>query len=156
MEKDVSIINEYKKEIFKEKTRVLGKKTQSPSLLEQAASQWEKKKELEERQGQKEILKKNEILFKKNTDYEKQKLFPQTTTDSNEVNWAQYSPFNKQEGEKEKQISLNTATVVAIRKKLIAKEWARALGKKTQNNDTYHLDQEADKWWQKEEEKKKK
>ena len=155
MKKDVNILTEYKKEIFKEKTRVLGKKVQSPSLLEQAASQWKKKKELEGRQGQKEILKKNEVSVKENTDYEKQKLFSQTTTDSNEANWAQYSPFNKQDGAKEKQVPLNTATVVAIRKKLIAKEWARALGKKTQKNDTYNLERQADKWWQKKEEKKK-
>lgn len=155
MKKDVNILTEYKKEIFKEKTRVLGKKVQSLSPLEQAASQWEKKKELEKKQGQKEILKKNEASVKENTDYEKQKLFSQTTTDSNEANWAQYSPLNKKEGEKEKQIPLNTATVVSIRKKLIAKEWARALGKKTQNNDIYNLKRQADKWWQKKEEKKK-
>jgi len=155
MEKNINIGAETKREISREKDRIYKKKIKSPSLLEQAASQWEKKKELEERQGQKEILKKNETLFKENTDYEKQKLFSQTTTYSSEANWAQYSPFNKKEGEKEKQIPLNTATVVAIRKKLIAKEWARALGKKTQNNDIYNLKRQADSWWQKKEEKKK-
>jgi len=163
LEKDVSIINEYKKEIFKEKTRISGKTIQSPSLLEQSASQWKKKKELKERHTQTEIIKKSENLkvsFREDSskeiiNYDKRKEYYPPTTDSNEAIWAQYSPLNKQEGEKEKQIPLNTATVVAIRKKLIAKEWARALGKKTQNNDTYHLEQEADKWWQKKEEKKK-
>ena len=163
MKKNVSIINEYKKEIFKEKTRISGKTNQSPSLLEQSASQWKKKKELKERHTQTEIIKKSENLqvsfreesSKEIINYDKRKEYYPPITDSNEVNWAQYSPFNKQEGEKEKQISLNTATVVSIRKKLIAKEWARALGKKTQNNDTYHLEQEADKWWKNKEEKKK-
>lgn len=163
MKKDVNILTEYKKEIFKEKTRVLGKKVQSLSPLEQAALQWKKKKELEERQGQKGILKKNEhlrissgeTLPKEVVNYDKQRLFSPQVVESNENSWVQYKPWKKEEDKKGKQISLNTATVVAIRKKLVAKEWARALGKRSQDNNSCDLERQADIWWQRKEEKKK-
>jgi len=164
LKKDVNIINEYKKEIFKEKTRVSGKKIQPPSLLEQAASQWKKKKELKEGHTQTEILKKSENLkvsFREDSskeiiNYDKRKEYYPPTTNSNEANWVQYqhSPEKKKESEKEKQIPLNTATVIKIRKKMIADEWRRALGKRSQGNNFSNLERQADEWWQKKEEKK--
>ena len=163
MKKDVNIITEYKKEISKEKTRALGGKIQSPSPLEQAASRWRKKKELEERQVQKEIIKKNEhlqispgeTLPKEGVNYNKRKLFSPQVVDSNENSWVQYIPLDKKENKEEKQIPLNTATVVKIRKKMIADEWARALGRRTQAASFCDLERQAVVWLQRREEKNK-
>jgi len=73
-----------------------------------------------------------------------------------EIGWAQYKPWQKEgdEDEKKKEIPLNTATVVAIRKKLVAMEWARALGKTTRDTRFHDLEQEAATWEQKREEEK--
>jgi len=163
LKKEVNIITEYKKEISKEKNRALGKKIQAPSPLEQAALQWKKKKELEGRQGQKEIIEKNEhlqispgeTLSKEEVNYNKRKLFSPQVADSNENSWVQYRPLDKKENKKEKQIPLNTATVVKIRKKMIADEWARALGDRRQHANLCNLEQQAAVWLQRREEKNK-
>ena len=163
MKKVVNIITEHKKEISKEKTRALGGKIQSPSLLEQAASKWKKKKELEERQVQKEIIEKNEhlqispgeTLPKEGVNYNKRKLFSPQVVDSNENSWVQYIPLDKKENKEEKQISINTATVIKIRKKMIADEWARALGNRRQNTNLCNLEQQAVVYSQRREEKNK-
>jgi len=152
------------KEISREKARMLGMKVEAPSALEHAALAWEKKKDAEERRRQKETPKKEEspglsfhkAIAKEVVDYDKQRLADLSQAESkDEGEWTQFSPWRKeQEGKKEKQIPLNMATVVAIRKKLIATEWARALGKKSQDSRSYDLEREAAGWYQKREEEK--
>ena len=160
------------KEMSKEKARIFRKETQTPSLLEKAAHIWKKKKETKERQRREETFKKGEslgisfraTLAKEVVDHDKQKLSDMSSEvpsevrgaeSRDEIGWVQYKPWQKEEDKKEKQIPLNTATVVAIRKKIIAAEWARALGKKTQDNTRFRdLEQEAAMWKQKKEEKK--
>ena len=88
-----------------------------------------------------------EVVAKEVVDYDKQKL-------SDKAEWAQYKPWQKEEDKKKKEIPLNTATVVAIRKKLIAMEWARIRGKGKQNTRLYDLEREAGMWKEKKEEKK--
>ncbi|MDI6889683.1 MAG: hypothetical protein QMC83_01910 [Thermodesulfovibrionales bacterium] len=161
MEKNVNVRAEAIKEISKEKARIFRKKTEGPSLLEQAALAWKKKKEAEVRQRQKETLKKEEAFgpsfretfAKEVVDYDKRRLSTSAKGESDEIGWVQYKPWQKEEDEKKKkQIPLNMATIVAIRKKLIAMEWARALGKRNQDTRFHDLEQEAAMWKQRREE----
>ncbi len=155
--KNVSARAEAIKEISREKARIFRKETNAPSPLEKVALAWKKKKEMEERQEQKKTFKKDEFsgpsfreaLAKGVVDYDKRRL-------AGETGWVQYSPWQKEEDKKKKQIPLNTATVVAIRKKLIAIEWAKARGTYRKRQDTrfHDLEQEAATWKQKREEKK--
>jgi len=164
MQKDVSARTKAIKEISREKARILRKKTVTPSsFLEKAALAWKEKKDAEERQRQKETLEKRvseglsfrETVTHKVIDYDKQKLADLSREkSSDEIGWAQYKPWQKEEDKKEKQISLNTATVVAIRKKIIAAEWRRALGKPKEDNKIHDLEQEAVRWRQRKEEVK--
>jgi len=155
MGKNVSASAEAVREISREKARIFRKETATTSLLEKAALAWEKKKGMEERQEQKEKLKKEvsegpsfrEAVAKEVVEHDKQKL-------SDETGWVQYSPWKKEEKDEKKEIPLNTATVVAIRKKLMAIEWARALGKPRQNNQFHDLERKAGMWKEKKEEKK--
>jgi len=141
------------KEMSREKARMFGMKVEAPSSLEYAALAWAKKEEAEARRRQKETPEKEEspglsfhkAIAKEVVDYDKQRLAQLSDAESrDEGEWTQFSPWRKeQEGKKEKQIPLNTATVVAIRKKLIATEWARALGKKSQDSRLSDLEREA-------------
>ncbi|MEW6687097.1 MAG: hypothetical protein AB1393_12990, partial [Candidatus Edwardsbacteria bacterium] len=149
----------------KEQARIFRKKSEAPSLLEQAALAWKKKKEAEVRQRQKEALKKEEAFgpsfretfAKEVVDYDKRRLSTSAKGESDEIGWVQYKPWQKEEDEnKKKQIPLNMATIVAIRKKLIAMEWARALGKRTQDTRLHDLEREAAVWKQRKEEEKRK
>lgn len=169
MDRIVSARAEAIKEMSKEKARIFRKETETPSLLEKTAVAWKKKKEMEERQ--KQTLQKEgspmpsfqETFAKDVVDYDKQRLSDlsrevpneaREATSRDEVGWAQFSPWKKEEDKKKKQIPLNMATVVAIRKKLIAIEWARALGKRKQDTRLYDLEREAATWQQKKEEEK--
>ncbi|MBU4313048.1 MAG: hypothetical protein KJ706_10100 [Candidatus Omnitrophica bacterium] len=159
MEKKVSVRIEAIKEICKEKARILRKRIECPSPLEQAALAWKKKKEMEEYQRHREAssaegLSFREAVAKKVVDYDKEKLSDlsrlpdQGMKPGDEIGWVQYKPCQKEGDKKEKQISINTATVVAIRKKLIAAEWSRALGKPKQDNRLQDLEREAVVWEQ--------
>jgi len=164
MQTTVSAGAEALKEISREKARMFGKKVEAPSPLEYAASAWKKKRQAEERQRQKETLKKekslglsfHEAIAKQVVDYDKQRLADLSRVESrDETGWIQFNPWKKEEeGKKAKQIPLNMATVVAIRKKLIAIEWARALGKSTRDSRLYDLEREAAGWYQKREDEK--
>ena len=164
MQTRVSAGAEALKEISKEKARMFGKKVEAPSLLEHAASVWEKKKEADDRQRQSQMLKREEALglsfhkaiAKELVEADKRRLANLSPAESkDEAGWIQFNPWTKeQEGKKEKQIPLNMATVVAIRKKLVAMEWARALGKKKQDGRFYDLEREAADWYKKREDEK--
>ncbi|MCG2710651.1 MAG: hypothetical protein L6246_10105, partial [Thermodesulfovibrionales bacterium] len=151
MEKNVNVRVEAIREISKEKARIYRKKTEGPSPLEQAALAWKKKKEAEVRQRQKEAPKKEEAFglsfretfVKEVVDYDKRKLLTGPKVESDGIGWVQYKPWRKEEDEKKKKPrSLNTSSIVAIRKKLISREWARALGKRTQDTRFHDLERE--------------
>jgi len=163
MEKNVNVRVEAIREISKEKARIFRKKTEGPSPLEQAALAWKKKKEAEVRQRQKEAPKKEEAFglsfretfVKEVVDYDKRKLLTGPKVESDGIGWVQYKPWRKEEDEKKKKPrSLNTSSIVAIRKKLISREWARALGKRTQDTRFHDLEREAVVWKQRKEEEK--
>jgi len=170
MKLDTNVRSQASKEISKEKARILGKKSTKPSLFEQEAKKWRNKKRIENFEKQEEMasteisekLKKtpDTIVFQENfankvESYEKQKLSGSSSKPGTQ-SWVQFNPWKKEEDKekKRKEIPLNTATVVAIRKKLIALEWARALGKKTGNRRHHDLDQVASSWLKKREEDK--
>ena len=164
MQTNVSAGAEALKEISKEKARMFGKRVEALSPLEHAALAWQKRKEAEDRRRQKETLKREEVLglsfhkaiAKELVDADRRRLADLARAESrDEAGWVQFDPWKKeQKGEKAKQIPLNMATVVAIRKKLVAMEWARALGKKRQDNRFYDLERQAAGWYQKREEEK--
>jgi len=153
--KGANIRAQAKKEIALEKDRILRKKGETPSLLEKAALAWKKTKEADEREKQKENFQREaegsfnyqELLSQQIVQYDKQKLFKET-------DWSQYKPWQKKEGEKEK-VSLNTATVRAMAKKLIAREWRRALGK-PQSSEFDSLERTASSWKKRKDEEKRK
>ena len=175
MQTQVNAGAEALKEISREKARLFGKKVDTTSALEHAALAWEKKKEAEARQRQKETCEKekssglsfHKAIAKEVVDADRQRLLARRSSQSeggaelsraesgDEADWIQFDPWKKeQEGKKAKQIPLNMATVVAIRKKLVAMEWARALGKKKQDSGLYDLEREATDWYQKREDEK--
>lgn len=140
-----------KKEIALERDRISRKRRKTPSLLEKVALAWKKRKGAEEREKLKEKLKREteqspdfqQFSSQQIVQYDKQKLFEETS-------WSQYKPWQKEEDEKA-QISLNMATVRAMAKKLIGREWRRALGKpKDYRFDS--LEREAFSWKKRKEE----
>ncbi|MDP2961107.1 MAG: hypothetical protein Q8N71_06750, partial [candidate division Zixibacteria bacterium] len=171
MENKVSVRVEAIKEICKEKARIFRKRIERLLPLERAAMAWKKKKETEEYQRHREASSAEGLSFRaaiaeKVVAYDKDKLpdpsrLPgQEMKPGDEIGWVQYkprqegeaaegSPESNRENKKEKQISINTATVVSIRKKLIAAEWRRALGKPQQDNRLQDLEREAVVWKQK-------
>lgn len=161
MEKNVNVGAEAIKQISKEKARIFRKRTEEPSLLEKIALAWKEKKDKERRQRQREALKKGESLglsfretvAKEVVDHDKQRLSETSRAESrDEIGWTQFNPWKKEGNKKKKEISINTATIVAIRKKIIAEEWRRALGKPKQDNKFRDLEQEATIWRQRKEE----
>ena len=172
------------KEISREKARMRGDKSETPLFSEnsefskEATTEettdpmykdktpawiaWKKKKEGQSEQDkpEKTVSKDDssirDIFAKHVVDSDMERLFEISLSKSRDkTEWVQYSPWKKEgQKEKKKEIPLNTATVVAIRKKLIAMEWARARGTKKQDTRLTELEQEAATWKQKREEKK--
>jgi len=124
------------KEIALERARISRKKKETYSPLEKAILAWKKRKEAEERERQKENFQSEaegsfdyqEFSSQQIVQYDKEKLFEET-------GWSQHKLGQKEEEEK-KQISLNMATIRGMAKKLMAREWRRALGK----HQDYRLD----------------
>jgi len=143
--KSAHVSDQAKKEMTRERDRILRKKRRAPSALEKAALAGKKKKEAEERKKQQERLPREtegSFVFQKFfaqhvAPYDKKDLFE-------EIGWSQYKPRQKEEGKKEPR-SLNMATVRAIAKRLIAREWARVLGK-TRSSKFDGLEREAASW----------
>ena len=142
-----------KKEIVREKHRILRKKRNGPSLLEETALAWKRKKKAEEGDKEKERLQSEveqstgfrEFSAQQTVLYDKEKLFQDT-------GWIQYQPLEK-ERNKEEEISLNMSTIRAMAKRLIAREWGRALGK-SQSSVLDNLEREASSWKERKDEEK--
>ncbi|MDP8214484.1 MAG: hypothetical protein RAO92_00205 [Candidatus Euphemobacter frigidus] len=151
------------KEMSREKARILRKKVAVISPLEEAALAWKKQMERDGRLQRKELLKKDssgglpfrDAVAKTIIEHDKRKL----AGEPDEAAWVQYNPWKEEDNKdkkKKKEIPLNTATVVSIRKKLIAREWARALGKPPPGNRDRagDLEREATSWEKKREAEK--
>ena len=165
MKKSVNARARAIKETFKEKARIFRKKTQTTSALEKAALEWKERKGAEARKNQKEALQKEELALKpsiaetsnENTQIPKQKEQSNALEEqlSNDIEWTQYKLGNKDEQEKA-EISLNTATVRALAKKIISSEWNRILGKSVGPSEIDNLEREATLWIEKKKEAKRK
>lgn len=70
------------------------------------------------------------------------------------VNWSSWAPTGEGDAPRRKERRLNTATIVKLRKKLMAAEWRRALGRPEPDVRLEALEREASGWRQAEEEKR--
>lgn len=136
-----------------EKARIMWRKIKRPSALEQEAERWKQKKGLEERRLEEErrrIQREGEMSV-----ISLQKVAVQSLTrdDKNDaVEWIQYSPWKKEDSKQKR--SLNAASIWVFARSLMAREWARALGKKRQDPLKYALEREATLWREKKEEER--
>lgn len=151
--KETSVCAAARKEIDKEKDRILRKKKRIPSPLEQAALAWKKKKEEEKRRAEQEKRVQRE---QQTPMISVQKIPAQAKVLNNRTDDAmQWKQYRWREEEKEmKRLRLNEATIRGLGKRLIAKEWARALGRKTEDTRVLALEQEATEYRKRKEEEK--
>ncbi|MDA2926049.1 hypothetical protein MYX78_02255 [Acidobacteria bacterium AH-259-G07] len=145
-----------KREMAKEKAKLSGKRKRTPTALERAAERWELEEELKERQRRQEEQKKDseETSFKTiSPDY-----FPRATQSRSDVgfDWRQYTPGAAEGLQEEKPRYLNMATIRAMAKKMIAREWRRARGKPRRDVRLEQLDQAAASWYERKELERKK
>ena len=135
-------------EIAREKTRILGKKFPHKSSLERKAEtitrdfeyqKWiQSKPAIEAPAGDTTSAIAFQEVSHQQVFTEKEKLLP-SMLDS-------WSPLKKKDEKENKPISINTATVVALRKKLIAQEWRRAKGITRSDPRMVSLEKEASTW----------
>lgn len=156
--KEVKVRTAAREEMAKEKARVMRKETKRPSPLEQAAIQWEKRREDEKRR----IKREKKIQGQRHTPgipISIQQISPPPKVLNNKTEeiggWRQYSPWQERSEEREKK-ALNESSIWVFAKRLIAREWARALGKERQDSQTYALEREATEWRKKKEEERRK
>ncbi|GFP18942.1 hypothetical protein HKBW3S03_00446 [Candidatus Hakubella thermalkaliphila] len=152
--KEIDVHGAARKEMSREKARIMRKKPKRTSILEQAVLEWKKRKEKERREieERRRVQKREEMLT-----ISLQEIIPQPraldhkTDDAME--WRQYSPWQKEE-KKEKR-PLNASSIWVFARKLMAREWARALGRRREDARMGALEREAA-WYKgkKEEEKK--
>jgi len=141
-----------REEIDKERARILRKKKRILSPLEQAALAWKKKKEEEKKRAKQERRVQRE---QQTPEISVQKISVQAKALHNKtddpIQWRQYSPFKKEELKPRR---LNEAAIWVAAKSLIAKEWARALGRKTEDPWILALEREAAEYKRRKEEEK--
>ncbi|NQS89980.1 hypothetical protein HQ584_09340, partial [Patescibacteria group bacterium] len=143
-----------KREMAQEKARIHRKKKKEVSFLEQEALRWKSQQEIE--QGKKE---KKEIQTEERISLQKlpTSFKPEDKNEVESVEWMQYNPWKKEkEKEKEKGRQVSTATIWCFAKRLMAKEWARARGRKIRDPRLYLFEQQATQWKKKKEEEERK
>lgn len=152
--KEVKVSSLALEAMARERARVMGKQIKRISALEQAALGWKKKKEEEKRKTEEErrIDKRDEmplISFRKIAPIPSAKDRGKDDT----VEWRQFSPRGEEEEKKEKR-PLNASSIWVFAKKLMAIEWARALGRKREDPRKFALEREAAQWKKKKKEEK--
>lgn len=139
-----------RKEMAREKVRIMRRKKKGSSLLERVALAWKNKEEEKSRAEQE-----RRVQGKQQTPLiSVQKISTQASTLHNKTDdamqWKQY----KWQAEERKTKVLNAASIWCLGKKLIAKEWARALGRKIEDPQILALEREAAEYRKKKEEEK--
>ena len=129
-----------KREMAKEKARLSGKRVTTPTPLETAADRWEEEEKRRERQRRADELRKEseETSFETLSPEDFTEAAPSKASDG--FDWR---PFQEAIAEKLEPRYLNTATIYSIGRKLIAREWRRALGKPKRNIKLEQLEREA-------------
>ncbi|MDI6892478.1 MAG: hypothetical protein QMD08_05760 [Actinomycetota bacterium] len=149
--KEANVSAAARKEMAEEKARIMRRKKKGFSLLEQVALAWKKKKEKERRAEQERRVQRGQ----QTPVISVQKIPAQVKALHNETDgamqWKQYSPFRKEELEPGR---LNEAGIWVAAKSLIAKEWARALGRKTEDPRILALEREAAEYEERKKEQK--
>jgi len=153
---DVKVSSLAQEVMAREKARMTRKEMKRICALEQAAIGWKKKKEKEKRgtEEEKRIQKRDET-----TAISLRKIAPILSTkdrkEDDAVEWRQISSWREEEEEGEERL-LNAASMGLLARKLMAIEWARALGRKREDPCKYALEQEAVERKKKKEEKERK
>lgn len=146
------------KEMAEEKARIMGRKKKSSSLLERIALAWKKKKEEEKRRTERERRVQRE---QQRPTISVQKIPAQAKAlhdkADDAMEWKQYSPFKRDELEPERLNlnNLNESGIWVAAKSLMAKEWARALGRKIEDPGILALEQKAAEYRRRKDEEKK-
>lgn len=161
--KGEDVAKEARREIAKEKARIYGRKTEQAPILEQEW-RWERRKDEKKEDISDRVApigpieKKTDIPSKdiKEPGMALKHIFPSRLTGrkvDESIGWVPYRPW-REEGEQKKSRRVNTATIFCFAKKLIAKEWRRALGKRREDPRVSALERMAASWEQKKEEEK--
>ena len=126
-------------EMAKEKARMMGKKPTVVSELEQAAEKWKEEEELKQVQLIHPALDDSPVAITSVP----LRVIDRARRDE-EVIWTQHRLHPE---EKPRQIKMNAAMMCSIARHLMAREWARAMGKtKRQPNGGYDLEKAAEQW----------
>ena len=153
--------------IAQEKARISGKKkTKDPRVaaLEEAGHEWQRQKEEERIQEELrlEAERRRDALGVDFAKIELEDYIKGKDTDHKEIEaigWSQHpAAESTQEGALEPRTNrnLNAASIWVFARKLMAREWARALGKKLPDHRAFALEQEAKIWEERREEERKK
>ncbi len=148
--KEKNVSDAARKEMAKEKARIMRRKKRGVSLLEQVALAW-KNREEEKKRGEQERRAQRE---QQTPVISVQKISAQAKASRSKTDDAmQWKQYRWREEERETK-RLNAASIWCLAKKLIAGEWARALGRKTEDPQTLALEREATEYRRKKEEEK--
>lgn len=122
-----------------EKARIFGKKVLGLSPLEQAGQEWQWQRELAERReaegqavGEEEAAALHQVAIPAK---------PVEVPSDASIGWFQFNPWKKEEPKRKPR--LNMATIRMMGKRIMATEWARAIGKKRPDPRVNALEREA-------------
>lgn len=136
-----------KREMAREKARLSGKRTRKPYPLEKNVERGEEFKEPEQRVKEQSF---------KSVSPEDFTVAAQQSRSRDDFDWRQYQPGSAEGIPEQKPISLNSATIRSIAKKLIAREWRKARGTPKRDARIDQLEQTAATWQERKEMKRKK
>lgn len=144
----VNVSTAAREAMAKEKARIMGRLVRHTSALERQAEEWEKKEEEKRRAEERQrIQKQDEIPM---ISLQKMKFQPKARDcgAKDVLGWEQYNPWQEKEKERKRR-QLNAASIWVFARSLMAREWARALGKKREDPRLYALEREAAQWREK-------
>lgn len=121
-------------EMTREKARVMGRKKFNTSDLEKAAERWRQEKERQERERRRICVDRGDDVFPESTSLEtiveKKESGLRSDQGIGETGWKQYNKTIEKQDEKAGQDKrVNTASIWVYARRIMAREWARALGK---------------------------
>jgi len=127
-------------EMAREKARIMGKKPTAVSELEQAAERWKEGKELKQAQLSYPTRDDSPVAIASVP----LRVIDKSHRKDDEIIWTQHRLHPE---ERPRQIKMNAAMMNSIAQHLMAREWARAMGKtRRQPNGGYDLEKAAEQW----------
>ena len=134
-----------RREMAREKARILGTQSGGVPRLEEKAQQWRTEQKAREKQEYtfKKQKEKSTIAFEQVALWPPPKPRAATGKEDGGIAWKQYHP----EGEEPRGVRLNSAMIAHLALTIRTKEWNRAMGKtKRRDPGLYALEQEALRW----------